>query len=119
MVVHPGGAWRGVPWRFPYRVLEALVAGCTLLAGVRAEVLYVMRRDACVQPWFAGENAFDLVVSHREGERMRRDERIPCAGQVRVIGMAGPKAIRFSYATTFFLFPCWICPLGQLATRAM
>jgi len=48
--------------------LEALIAERTLLAGIRTQVLQVFRRDACVQPLFVSEDAFGLIVSHREVE---------------------------------------------------
>jgi len=61
--------------------LESLVAKCSLLAGVRSEVLQVIRRDAGVEPPSIGIGAFGWVASEREVERVRRNERIASATQ--------------------------------------
>ena len=54
---------------------EALIAERMFLAGIRAEVLQVIGRDARVQPLSVGMGTFGLAVSHREVERVGCDER--------------------------------------------
>lgn len=72
-------------------MLEALIAKGTFLARVDAQALQVIGSDAGVEPLSVGIGAFVWRASHREVERVGRDERIACAGQVRV--HAGPSVV--------------------------
>lgn len=67
-----------------HHVLEALIAKGAFLVGVLAQALQVVGRDACIQPLSVGMGALVWVASHREVERVGRDERIAGAGQMRV-----------------------------------
>lgn len=48
-----------------HHVLEALVTKGAFLAGVRAQLLQVIGRDACVQPLLIDTGAFVWGASHR------------------------------------------------------
>lgn len=72
-------------------MLEALIAERALLMGIRAQALQVIGRDAGIQPLSVGMGALVAVAPHGEVERVGRDERIACAGQMRV--HAGPSVV--------------------------
>jgi hypothetical protein len=66
MAGRPGGGF--------HHALEALVTKRAFLTGVRAQLLQVVRRDARLQPLLVGAGAFVWVASHREIERVGREE---------------------------------------------
>ena len=62
MAAHVGDTPQGVQgWCF-HHALEALVTKGAFLAGVRAQLLQVIGRNACVQPLLVGASAFVWVA---------------------------------------------------------
>lgn len=64
--------------------LEAFVTRGAFLAGIGAPVRQVIGRDARIQPWLVGVDAFGWVASHGEAGRAGRDEGGAGAGPMRV-----------------------------------
>jgi hypothetical protein len=83
VAAHAGGARQGVRGWF-HHALEALVIKGAFLAGVRTQLLQVIGLMPASSHCWEGVGAFVWVVSHREVERVGRDEWVAGAGQMRV-----------------------------------